>query len=74
MVDLIETYKPAVLWSDGDWETNDLYWNSTNFLAWLYNDSPVKDFIVTNDRWGAGYCTHGDFYSCTDRFNPGEKV
>jgi alpha-L-fucosidase len=45
----------------------DSYWGSKEFLAWLYNDrytvintvinnlsSPVKDVVVTNDRWGKG--------------------
>lgn len=28
--------------------------------------------MVTNDRWGIGtLCEHGDFYTCTDRYNPG---
>lgn len=72
MKELIETYEPHVLWSDGDWEANDTYWKSQEFLAWLYNDSPVKDYVVTNDRWGSGIpCHHGDFYTCTDRYNPG---
>lgn len=38
----------------------------------LYNESPVRDTIVTNDRWGRGtLCEHGDFLTCSDRFNPG---
>ncbi|XP_050666579.1 tissue alpha-L-fucosidase [Leptidea sinapis] len=70
---LINDYKPSVLWSDGDWEALDVYWNSTDLLAWLYNDSPVKDDIVVNDRWGIGIpCHHGDFYNCADRYNPGK--
>nr|XP_023013457.1 plasma alpha-L-fucosidase-like [Leptinotarsa decemlineata] len=72
MQELIRTYRPAVLWSDGDWEAYDTYWNSTGFLAWLYNESPVKDYVVVNDRWGIDIpCKHGDFYSCADRYNPG---
>ncbi|CAF4574504.1 unnamed protein product, partial [Rotaria sp. Silwood2] len=27
-------------------EARDTYWNSTQFLAWLYNDSPVKDTVI----------------------------
>jgi hypothetical protein len=28
-------------------EAPDTYWNATGFLAWLYNDSPVKDTIAS---------------------------
>lgn len=39
---------------------SDTYWKSKEFLAWLYNDSPVKDTVVVNDRWGSGdSCKHG---------------
>lgn len=72
MKEVVELYKPEILWSDGDWEARDNYWKSQEFLAWLYNDSPVKDTVVVNDRWGIDIpCHHGDFYTCTDRYNPG---
>ncbi|XP_015586061.1 alpha-L-fucosidase [Cephus cinctus] len=70
--ELIDLFKPEVIWSDGDWEPTDSYWKSKEFLAWLYNDSPIKDTVVVNDRWGMNIpCNHGDFYTCTDRYNPG---
>nr|XP_022920961.1 alpha-L-fucosidase-like [Onthophagus taurus]XP_022920962.1 alpha-L-fucosidase-like [Onthophagus taurus] len=70
--ELIETYKPEVIWSDGDWEAKDEYFRSKDFLAWLYNESPVKESVVANDRWGSGIpCHHGGYYTCTDRYNPG---
>jgi len=70
--EIIERYHPSVLWSDGDWEPGPDYWKSTELLAWLYNESPVKNTVVTNDRWGSGIlCKHGDFFTCQDRYNPG---
>ncbi|KAF5278960.1 hypothetical protein FQA39_LY05638 [Lamprigera yunnana] len=72
MMELVERYHPEIIWSDGDWEASDTYWKSVEFLAWLFNESPVKDTVVVNDRWGAGIgCHHGDFYNCKDRYNPG---
>ncbi|XP_046569367.1 alpha-L-fucosidase-like [Haliotis rubra] len=72
LYELINTYKPDIIDSDGDWEAPDTYWGSKEFLAWLYNDSPVKDKIVTNDRWGKGdMCRHGGVLTCQDRYNPG---
>ncbi|XP_051892538.1 tissue alpha-L-fucosidase-like [Pristis pectinata] len=71
LYDLVLRYKPDIIWSDGAWEAPDTYWNSTEFLAWLYNDSPVKDTVATNDRWGAGCsCKHGGFFNCADKYSP----
>jgi alpha-L-fucosidase len=52
MKDVVNRYHPAVLWTDGEWEHPSSSWKSAQFLAWLFNDSPVKDYIAINDRWG----------------------
>nr|XP_012606062.1 tissue alpha-L-fucosidase [Microcebus murinus] len=71
LYDLVLSYKPDLIWSDGEWECPDTYWNSTEFLAWLYNDSPVKDEVVVNDRWGQNCsCHHGGYYNCQDKYKP----
>jgi alpha-L-fucosidase len=36
--------------------------------------SPVKDTVVVNDRWGYDSpCAHDGYYTCRDRYNPGNK-
>lgn len=71
LYDLVKRYNPDLIWSDGDWESPDTYWNSTDFLAWLYNESPVKDTVVVNDRWGSNCsCYHGGYYNCADKYTP----
>ena len=73
--ELVLQYKPDVIWSDGDWDDTPEYWTSKEFLAWLYNDSPVKDSVVTNDRWGQGtMCKHGGYLTCSDHYNPGHLL
>lgn len=54
MKDLVMRYKPSIVWPDGEWDHSDTVWRSREFLQWLYNKSPVKDVVVTNDRWGSG--------------------
>ncbi|KAK3101429.1 hypothetical protein FSP39_003516 [Pinctada imbricata] len=72
LYEIVENYKPDVVWSDGHWMAPSGYWNSSTFIAWLYNESPVKDTVVTNDRWGSDtMCKHGGFLTCHDRYNPG---
>lgn len=64
-----------MVWSDGEWEASENYWKSKEFLAWLYNESPVNDTVVVNDRWGQGTGgKHGDFYTFADRYNPGKNL
>ena len=58
---LASQYEPDVWWSDGDWEAKPEYWGSKDFLAWLYNESPTKHTVVTNDRSVAYYVNpYGD--------------
>lgn len=69
--DLIISYKPYVLFSDGEWDHTAETWHAQQFLAWLYNESTVKDSIVTYDRWGKGIrFHHGGVY--TPEYQPGK--
>jgi len=51
--ELVMRYKPAIVFSDGEWEMSSADWHAPELLAWLFNDSPVKDEVVINDRWGS---------------------
>lgn len=64
MKDLVMRYNPDVVWTDGEWDHPSETWRSTEFLAWLYNTSPVKDYVVVNDRWGKETRSkHGGIYT-----------
>lgn len=65
MKELVTNYKPSLIFADGgEWDYNDKYWKSKEFLAWLYNESPVKDEVVVNDRFCKGMPgRHGDYFS-----------
>jgi len=64
MKDLINRYQPDVFWTDGDWDAPAELWKSQQFLAWLYNESVVKEKVVVNDRWGAGIrFKHGGIFT-----------
>jgi len=52
MKDLTNRYKPDIFWPDGEWDYTSDKLRSPEFLAWLYNESPVKSEVVVNDRWG----------------------
>ncbi|NLA50333.1 MAG: alpha-L-fucosidase, partial [Bacteroidales bacterium] len=36
-----------------EWDRPSSDWKSEEFLAWLYNESPVRETVVVNDRWGS---------------------
>lgn len=69
--ELVNNYKPDLLWSDGNGGYTDETWKTKELMSWLYSTSDVKDEIVVNDRWAKGMRhEHGDFftaeYSATD--------
>ena len=52
LVELVRNYNPEILWSDsGDAVGQGEYIGSQDFIAWLYNESPVKEKVVINDRY-----------------------
>ncbi|HTQ56203.1 MAG TPA: alpha-L-fucosidase [Bryobacteraceae bacterium] len=50
--DMVTRLRPALIFSDGEWDLPSEEWHSPELLAWLFNESPVKDDVVINDRWG----------------------
>jgi len=54
MRELVESYRPDVFYADGEWDYPWQTFRSTEFLAWLFNESPVAATVVVNDRWGKG--------------------
>ncbi|MDR2774821.1 MAG: alpha-L-fucosidase, partial [Tannerella sp.] len=62
--ELVNKYNPDIFWTDGEWDYTSERLKSTDFLAWLYNESPVKETVVVNDRWGKETRSkHGGFYT-----------
>jgi len=55
--DVVTRYQPAIIFSDGEWDLTSAEWKSEELLAWLFNESPCKDEVVVNDRWGKD-CRH----------------
>ncbi|MGE5293743.1 MAG: alpha-L-fucosidase [Solirubrobacterales bacterium] len=62
--DLVTRYKPEVIFSDGEWDMHSKEWRSEELMAWLFNESPVKDSVVIDDRWGKdSRHKHGGYYT-----------
>ena len=63
-MDLVMRYSPSLIFSDGEWEYPSSTWKSPELLAWLFNDSPCRDEVVINDRWGKDERSiHGGYYT-----------
>ncbi|WP_018659018.1 alpha-L-fucosidase [Allofustis seminis] len=65
LYELVNKYTPSLLFADGgEWDLTIEESGVLEFLPWLYNESPVKDEVVVNDRFFKGMPEHfGDYYS-----------
>ncbi len=62
--DVVTHAKPEIIFSDGEWELPSSEWRSPELLAWLFNESPVRDQVVIDDRWGKDTRhKHGGYYT-----------
>jgi alpha-L-fucosidase len=68
--DVVTRYRPSIIFSDGEWEMTSAQWRTPELLAWLYNDSPVKNEVAIDDRWGSDTRhKHGGYW--TTEYTPG---
>jgi alpha-L-fucosidase len=62
--DVVNHVKPSIIFADGEWEMTSPEWRSPEVLAWLFNESPVADEVVIDDRWGKDTRhKHGGYYT-----------
>ena len=70
--DVVKHVEPEIIFSDGEWELTSDEWHSPELLAWLYNESPVREQVVVDDRWGKDTKhKHGGYY--TTEYTSGMK-
>lgn len=62
--DVVTHCRPALIFGDGEWDMPSSDWRSPELLAWLFNESAVRDEVVVNDRWGKETRhRHGSYYT-----------
>jgi len=62
--DMVNSYQPSVIFTDGEWDHPAATWKTSEMLTWLFNESPSKNDVVINDRWGKGdRHKHGGYYT-----------
>jgi alpha-L-fucosidase len=64
--DVVSKYQPSVIFSDGEWDHPYTTWRSTELISWLLNESPNRDEVVINDRWGQKTRHHHGGYYTTE--------
>ncbi|WP_165842335.1 alpha-L-fucosidase [Paenibacillus xerothermodurans] len=56
MKELIDSYKPDLLWSDDYWKPHEksyaATWQSKELISYFYNQAANPDEVLVNDRWG----------------------
>lgn len=50
--ELISTYKPSLIFTDGEWWNTADEWHAKELMAWYFN--LVGDDAIVNNRWGHG--------------------
>ena len=50
--ELVNAYKPSVLFTDGEWRNSAEQWHAPELISWYYNT--VGEEAIVNDRWGNG--------------------
>lgn len=50
--ELVSTYKPSVMFTDGEWWNTAEQWHARELISWYYNT--VGPDAIANDRWGHG--------------------
>lgn len=50
--ELVSTYKPSLIFADGDWDNSAEQWHAKELISWYYN--LVGEEAIVNNRWGAG--------------------
>ena len=62
--DVVRHTEPSAIFTDGEWDMPSAEWRSPELLSWLFNESPVGDRVVVNDRWGKETRhVHGGYYT-----------
>ncbi|OWW24589.1 alpha-L-fucosidase [Zobellia sp. OII3] len=64
--DVVNKYSPSLIFTDGEWDYPHTTWKATELLSWLYNESPSKEDVVINDRWGKETRHHHGGYYTTE--------